>query len=355
MLGNILSPLLYNLYLTPLDDYIDNLKKKYDIIIPTLARSRNNPHCSRGGCEAAPAAKKSNIYYVRYLDSWVIGVIGSYSFSNKIKEEINNFLENELKLGLLRSTAQHCAAAATTSLLCPYGREAPFLPGLFALPYGQGGAAGQGGGGAGEEVEKIKIFNLKTEFVKFLGYYLKLPATQPLVSASLLKEKGLCVVAAQQKISKNKGRHTPASEVKPSKSSPLLLIPLNDLKLKLIEKGFADKSGRPKYVGKYIFLSDYDIVKEYNCVLIKIITFFSLANNCYRLSEITYILEFSLAHTLAAKHRTSLTRVFKKYGRPFLITRGEKYAFDSIKFAKPVSYRFDYLNKIYIKSFSCKT
>ena len=50
------------------------------------------------------------------------------------------------------------------------------------------------------------------------------------------------------------------------------------------------------------------------------------------MGKIIYILEFSLAHTLSAKHRTSLPKIFKKYGRPFVVSRTES---DIIVFAKP--------------------
>ena len=104
--------------------------------------------------------------------------------------------------------------------------------------------------------------------------------------------------------------------------APSILIPLNELKIELIKKGFADNTGHPKYMGKFLFLSDYEIVKEYNRIFINILTFFNKADNRSQLGEVLYILEFSLAHTLAAKHRSTLPKIFKKYGKPIGIANG---------------------------------
>lgn len=128
--------------------------------------------------------------------------------------------------------------------------------------------------------------------------------------------------------------------------APSILIPLNDLKAKLIEKGFADDSGHPKYIGKFLHLSDYEIVKKYNCLLTRIMTFYNMAENRSGLGELLYILEYSLAHTLAAKHRSTLAKVFKKYGKPIVVNAGDA---GKIKFAKPSSLKAVYLNNKYGK------
>lgn len=302
--GDIISPLLYNLYLTPLDDFIDKLKKLYSSPLPNAIGSGKG---------------EISIYYVRYVDSWVIGIVGPYIIANKIKEEIDKFLEEELKLFFKQGSVRRSQEATR---------------------------------------KKSKIVNLERDLprtvlshqVKFLGHYLKIPAS----SCQRFKEIGRSKFELEVENQNSSLKKTPASRVR-------VLIPFNDLILKLIENGYADANGRPKYIGKFIFLSDYDIVKEYNRILTKILTFYSRpsyfrsgpsgresfkGNNLYfpqarthisggkGLSHLIYILEFSLAHTLAAKHRTSIPKIFKKYGRPFVVTRGES---DSIMFSKPIS------------------
>lgn len=112
-IGDILSPLFYNLYLTPLDDFIDKLKKKYEKVPfePALPLVPGGGQGQRGGrSHPRPLGTVmdrdhivcgySKIFYVRFVDAWVIGVKGSYLLANQIKEEINQFIEEEFKLYL---------------------------------------------------------------------------------------------------------------------------------------------------------------------------------------------------------------------------------------------------------------
>ena len=319
-IGDIFSPLFYNIYLTPLDDFIDKLKKIYEKVTPAPA-----PTNTKGEGPVRYQWQKGGggikIYYVRYVDTWVIGIAGPYAIAKKIKEEIDKFLEEELKLFFKQGVRQDATRKKSKR----------------------------------SNLERDLPRTVLTHQVKFLGHNLTIPTP---TRTRAIKH----------------GRSKLNIEVKAPQPSPTttlrvrVLIPLKDLRLKLIKKGFADDNGRPKYIGKFIFLSDYNIVKEYNRILTKILTFYSrpaplvgvpdgresvkannhsrpyntlLAQACTRasggksLSKLIYILEFSLAHTLAAKHRISIPKVFKKYGRPFVITRGES---DTIKFAKPVSF-----------------
>lgn len=232
---DIISPILFNIYLTPLDDFIDKLKENY-------ARS--------------PFHLK--IYYVRFADNWVLGVVGDDHVNElaKIQEQIKTFLTDTLKL----------------------------------------------------ELEKNKLTHIERNYANFLGHYLRCR-----VNTALLKENPKYLLGY----------------------SPTILIPYNDLKSKLIEKGFADKYGYPKYVGKLLHLSDYDIVKYYNRFLTKILIFYSMADKCSGLRELFYILEYSLAHTLAAKHRSSLSKIFKKYGKPIVVNSRD---LGKIRFTKPKLY-----------------
>lgn len=70
-----------------------------------------------------------------------------------------------------------------------------------------------------------------------------------------------------------------------------------------------------------------------------------MAENRWYLNEAIYILEYSLGHTLAAKHRLTLSKVFKKYGNPFEVAiKGRK-----VKFDKPESLKAEYLNEKYYR------
>lgn len=84
--------------------------------------------------------------------------------------------------------------------------------------------------------------------------------------------------------------------------------------------------------------------------------FYNLAENRFVLVELVYIIEFSLAHTLGAKHRLSLNRVFQKYGRPVKATihNAEGKEINRVVFDKPTSFTASYLNNKYTRHFNNK-
>jgi hypothetical protein len=49
-----------------------------------------------------------------------------------------------------------------------------------------------------------------------------------------------------------------------------------------------------------------------------------MAENRSKLAEAIYILEYSAAHTLAAKHRATISKIVKKYGKPIKIKINDK-------------------------------
>lgn len=60
---------------------------------------------------------------------------------------------------------------------------------------------------------------------------------------------------------------------------------------------------------------------RYKAILLGLYRFYSLAHDIYRFNRIHYILRFSAAHTLAAKHRMTVPAVFKKYGSHLVVAR----------------------------------
>jgi hypothetical protein len=74
-----------------------------------------------------------------------------------------------------------------------------------------------------------------------------------------------------------------------------------------------------------------------------------MAENRYDLNELIYILEYSLAHTLAAKHRLSLKQVFTKYGKPIRVKLTGLDKTKTIVFDKPITLSAAYLNDKYAR------
>ncbi|WP_410991249.1 reverse transcriptase/maturase family protein, partial [Bacillus cereus] len=133
--GGILSPLLANIYLNELDNFMNQYKSTFDV----GKIRRTNPTYSKIQHQINRAKKKlreakekdevrekeltnkirellaerehtpqgypmdenyKRIQYVRYADDFLIGVIGSKEDANRAKKDIANFLKSKLKLTL---------------------------------------------------------------------------------------------------------------------------------------------------------------------------------------------------------------------------------------------------------------
>ena len=94
---------------------------------------------------------------------------------------------------------------------------------------------------------------------------------------------------------------------------PKLIIPKKVIKEWLIYKGLADLQGKPQYVGKWIYLSDGEIIHRFNDIIIGLINHYKMGENRRDLNEAVYIIKYSLLHTIAAKHRMRINQVIRKY------------------------------------------
>jgi len=180
-------------------------------------------------------------------------------------------------------------------------------------------------------IDKTKI--LGSEYAKFLGYYIKVNTT------------------SQNLTSRTKKLGGGFTNTRKGTGKPKLIFPKDLIKTKLIEKGLANEKGKPKFNGKLMFLSDYEIVQRYNSIARGFMNFYNIAENRSSMNEMVYIIEFSLAHTLAAKHRMSLKGVFTKYGKPIRVKvkSDENEVIKTIEFDLPLSLSAEYLNKKYMK------
>jgi hypothetical protein len=93
-----------------------------------------------------------------------------------------------------------------------------------------------------------------------------------------------------------------------------LTVPKKVIKVWLISKGLANQEGKGKYVGKWIFLPDDEIICRFNNILQDLVEYYKIVNTSRKqLKEAIYIIKYSLLHTIAAKHRMSLMQVINKY------------------------------------------
>jgi len=184
-------------------------------------------------------------------------------------------------------------------------------------------------------MEKTKITHLGSDFAQFLGHYIRSSTLTQNISSRRTSIDGKLL------------------NLRKSTGKPKILVPINLIKQKLIEHGFANEKGFPKYVGRFLFLSDFDIVQRYNRILRGLMNFYNMAENRYDLNELVYILEYSLAHTLGAKHRLSLKQVFTKYDKPIRVKHkglGCRTKEKMVVFKKPLTLSAAYLNDKYART-----
>lgn len=107
--GGLISPILSNIYMHPFDEWME------DVLIPkyTIGRRKQaNPEYTKmirqhkravdklSGTTIANDNNFGRVSYVRYVDDFLIGIIGSKETCMKIREEIKVFLEERLAMTL---------------------------------------------------------------------------------------------------------------------------------------------------------------------------------------------------------------------------------------------------------------
>jgi group II intron reverse transcriptase/maturase len=134
--GGILSPLLANAYLHELDEFVEGLRAKLE----KGQRKRRNPIYQRLSLQKNRMVKRGEtktkefqrvsqlmrtvpslqiddpgfirIKYLRYADDWIVGVWGSHTLAEHIKQEIKTFLKDDLRL-VLSEEKTHITHART--------------------------------------------------------------------------------------------------------------------------------------------------------------------------------------------------------------------------------------------------
>ncbi len=213
--------------------------------------SNNSSSFNQRGQQAVKVERK--ISYVRYGDKFLLGVSGSYKDVVFLRDCLKDFLSKEL--GLILNN------------------------------------------------EEIKIIHLGSDYAKFLGYYITVPSYSQCLA---LNPKG--GGAYQDYIPKMEELSLILST-----RVPKLMISKKVIKEWLIYKGLADPQGKPKYVGKWIYLSDGEIIHRFNDIIVGLINHYKMGENRKDLNEAVYIIKYSLLHTIAAKHRMRISQVIRKY------------------------------------------
>lgn len=255
--GSIVGPILSNIYLNALDQFIETKllpmytqgkrrkrNRAYDCLLSAAQARRNSEKWEeakllRKQAQKMPASDPQDpdfkrLRYVRYADDWLLGFTGSREEAEKIKCTISEFLLNELKLAISE--------------------------------------------------EKTLITHARTEAARFLGYE---------------------IITLHDDTKQETKRHR-----RNINGVIGLRIPVNTLKDRL--KKYM-RGGKPCHLNGIIHDSDYSIVAQYQAEYRGFIQYYLMAYNAHRLWQLHYVMKYSLARTLARKHQTSATKMIRKY------------------------------------------
>jgi group II intron reverse transcriptase/maturase len=248
--GGILSPLLSNIYLNELDQFMESLSKQYQGEVKPAGRKKN-PLANK----LLRTGRKSEYYrmripsripneigyrnckYIRYADDFVIGILGPRSMAIDIREKVKDFLKNELNVEL--------------------------------------------------SLEKTKITHI-SKGIDFLGY--KFSRKQIFVKQSY----GGTIVNRKMTI-------------------PTLDVNMKRVITRLEEANFCDGSGKPLPAFRFLRLPQYDTNTKVNYILRGLSEWWSIAGNRRQaIARVAYIIRYSIAKVYAAKYKLkTVAAVFK--------------------------------------------
>jgi len=271
--GSVCSPILANVYLHELDLFVEGLRQKYE---KGEKRKKNREYdriavnrfrmLKRSGGVMTPEIKELTkrmrtlpsvllddpdyvrVKYIRYADDWIVGVTGPRSLAEQIKEEIREFLKNELKLTLSE--------------------------------------------------EKTYIRHAKTEEANFLGTRLRIDASN----------------TAQPKIGHGRSAVGRRFRRRTTGYQPVLKAPMRKLIAKLHQNGFCRADGFPTSKGMWTVLPVDQVLNLYSMINRGLLNYYRFVHNFGRLARVQYILQYSLAKTLAHKFKVSMSKVFQDHG-----------------------------------------
>jgi group II intron reverse transcriptase/maturase len=274
--GSIASPILANVYLHELDEFVETLRTKrengkvkarnplYHALSEKKRRMAKQGKTKTREFRELTARLRTlpsvaaddpcfiRLKYLRYADDWIIGLCGNRKLAEEVKQEIKHFLKETLKLTLSE--------------------------------------------------EKTRITNAKAEEAFFLGTIIK-------IGSGGNAKVTPCTSRSGKKV---KRRSTGWETV--------MKAPLNKLIKRLSQRGFCTAKGFPTAKAGWAYLDTDQIIQLYSSVNRGIQNYYGFVDNWSMLNRIQYILRYSLAKTLAMKYKISLPKVFKRFGNDLAVT-----------------------------------
>ena len=253
--GGIASPVLSNIYLDRLDQYVEqrllpehNLGRRrrpnraYQVLEYAIARARR--HKDKAEAHRLILARRRvpsqdpadpgyrRLRYVRYADDWLLGFAGPRREAEDIKSKIAAFLRDELRLELSPS--------------------------------------------------KTLITHATSQAARFLGYEIKAQHSDTKITQRRRAVNGAI------------GLFVPRAVIR--QRCALYM-----------------SKGKPAQRGMLLHDDDFTIVAKYQAEYAGLVQYYLLAQDVFRLGRLHWVMETSLLKTLAGKHRSTVGKMAQKY------------------------------------------
>lgn len=253
--GGVASPILSNIYLHKLDQYVET------VLIPQYTKGKGrriNPSYKKLKDRLAYARKRGSrdkarqlrqelrqlpsgdprdpgyrrLRYSRYADDHLLGFTGPKAEAERIKDQLAAFLRDELKLEL--------------------------------------------------SAEKTLITHARTHAARYLGYEIIVQHGDSKITDGRRSVNGLI------------GLRVPTDVIK-ARRAPFR------------------RNGKPWHRSAMQNLDDYDIVKTYGAEYRGVVQYYLLANDVWRFDRLCWDAQTSMLKTLAAKHQSSVAKMAAKH------------------------------------------
>ena len=265
--GGVVSPILANVYLDRLDQFVENVlipahtrgtKRRrnpaWDALRRQMVRQRDQGNHAealqlRKQMQQLPSVDPQDpgyrrLRYVRYADDFVLGFSGPKAEATQVKEALATFLRDSLKLEL--------------------------------------------------SGEKTLVTHATSQAARFLGY--------ELVNQQANDKHDH---RGQRKVNGRIGLRVPADVIKQHCRAYM-------------------KSGKPAHRNGLLQDDDYSIVSQYQAEFRGVVQYYVLASNVSHLGRLQWVMNKSLAKTLANKHKTTAGKVFRRYKSVAQTEHGER-------------------------------
>ncbi len=273
--GGVVSPLLSNIYLHKLDEFVETM------LIPDYTRGVGraaNPAYVKVNNDKAGARRRGDrataralgqrmrsmpskdprdpgyrrLRYSRYADDHLLGFIGPKAEAEQIKQRLATFLRDDLKLEL--------------------------------------------------SADKTLITHARTQAARYLGYEITVQHCDSKITTGGRRK--------QRSVNGIIKLGVPTGVIK-AKCAPYL------------------RRGKPERRTTLINLDDHDIVGIYGAQYRGIVQYYLLATDVFRLDRLYWVAETSMLKTLAAKHDSSVTKMAARYRAKISTPHGVRACFEA--------------------------